>query len=286
MQIIETVGTLRAVLNQARQQGQTIGLVPTMGALHAGHASLIKAAAAENDLVVVSVFVNPTQFGPNEDFAAYPRTLESDAKTAAAAGAAIVFAPTPNEIYPAGNATWVNVEGPLTQGLCGRSRPIHFRGVTTVVSRLFNIVRPTRAYFGQKDAQQVQVLKRMTADLFFDIELRIQPIVREADGLALSSRNAYLSQQERQAALVLSRSLQEAKRLVREGLRDTKTIEQAVAAFIKQEPLAEIDYVELVHPADLSHRETLTETALLALAVRIGKTRLIDNTFLEAPACF
>ena len=286
MQIIETVGTLRAVLNQARQQGQTIGLVPTMGALHAGHASLIKAAAAENDLVVVSVFVNPTQFGPNEDFAAYPRTLEADAQTAAAAGAAIVFHPTPEEIYPTGNATWVNVEGPLTQGLCGRARPIHFRGVTTVVSRLFNIVRPTRAYFGQKDAQQVQVLKRMTADLFFDIELRIQPIVREADGLALSSRNAYLSQQERQAALVLSRSLQEAKRLVREGLRDTKTIEQAVAAFIKQEPLAEIDYVELVHPADLSHRETLTETALLALAVRIGKTRLIDNTFLEAPACF
>lgn len=285
MQIIETVGALRAVLEKSRQKGQTIGLVPTMGALHAGHASLIKAAAAENDLVVVSVFVNPTQFGPNEDFAAYPRTLEADAKTAADAGAAIIFHPAPEEIYPAGNATWVNVEGPLTQGLCGRSRPIHFRGVTTVVSRLFNIVRPTRAYFGQKDAQQVQVLKRMAADLFFDIELKIQPIVREADGLALSSRNAYLSPEERRAALVLSRSLQEAQRLVDNGLRDTTTIERAVTAFISQEPLADIDYVELVHPADLSHRETLTETALLALAVRIGKTRLIDNIFLEAPAC-
>ena len=286
MQIIEKVDALRAVLNQVRQNNKSIALVPTMGALHAGHASLIAAAAAENDLVVVSIFVNPTQFGPTEDFSAYPRPLEQDAKTAEAAGAAIIFHPPVSAIYPDGNATWVDVEGPLTTGLCGRSRPIHFRGVTTVVSRLFNIVRPTRAYFGQKDAQQVQVLKRMNADLFFDIDLRIQPIVREADGLALSSRNAYLSPAERQAALILSRSLQEAKRLTAAGERNVETIEHKVAAFIAQEPLAAIDYVELVHPADLSHRETLTETGLLAIAVRIGKTRLIDNTFLEAPACF
>ena len=285
MQQIETVKALRAQLAPARSKGKTIGLVPTMGALHEGHASLIRAAAAENDVVVVSIFVNPTQFGPTEDLAAYPRTLEKDAALAAAAGAAIIFHPPVTEVYPAGNATWVDVEGPLTAGLCGRSRPGHFRGVTTVVSRLFNIVRPDRAYFGQKDAQQVQVLTRMTADLFFDIDLRIQPIVREADGLALSSRNTYLSPAERRAALILSRSLAEAKCLVAAGERNTAAVETAVRAFIQAEPLASIDYVELVHPADLARRETLTETSLLALAVRIGKTRLIDNTFLEVPSC-
>ncbi len=281
MQLLETVNALREQLAPARRAGKSIGLVPTMGALHAGHASLIRAAAAENDVVVVSIFVNPTQFGPNEDLAAYPRTLEKDLAVAKEAGAAIIFHPPVKEVYPDGNATWVDVEGPLTTGLCGRSRPGHFRGVTTVVSRLFNIVRPERAYFGQKDAQQVQVLKRMAADLFFDIDLRIQPIVREADGLALSSRNTYLSPVERQAALILSRSLAEAKRLVAAGERNTAAIEKAVAALIQTEPLAAIDYIELVHPSDLAWRETLTDTSLLALAVRIGKTRLIDNTFLE-----
>ncbi|MDF2499532.1 MAG: pantoate--beta-alanine ligase, partial [Anaerosporomusa subterranea] len=237
----------------------------------------------ENDIVVASIFVNPTQFGPLEDLAAYPRNLEADARLAAQAGVTAVFHPSVEEMYKPGNATWVEVVGSLTESLCGRTRPGHFRGVTTVVSRLFNIIQPDRAYFGQKDAQQVQVLKRMTQDLCFDIQLRVLPIVRESDGLAMSSRNAYLSAAERQAALVLSRSLAEARRMVETGERDTATIETTVAAFIQQEPLAVIDYVELVHPDDLKRRERLETISLLAIAVRIGKTRLIDNTLLEVP---
>lgn len=285
MQRFERVAELRAFLAEARRRQQSIGLVPTMGALHEGHLSLMRAAAAENDIAVASIFVNPTQFGPQEDFSAYPRTLEQDACLAAAAGVTALFCPAVEEVYPPGNATWVTVDGSLTDCLCGRSRPGHFRGVTTVVSRLFNIVRPDRAYFGQKDAQQAQVLKRMAKDLFFDIKLRVMPIIREADGLALSSRNAYLSPAERRAALVLSRSLEEARRLVAGGLRDTAAIETAVADFIRREPLAVIDYVELVQPDDLTRRDRLEPAGLLAIAVRIGKTRLIDNTYLEAPVC-
>ncbi|MCX7779800.1 MAG: pantoate--beta-alanine ligase [Negativicutes bacterium] len=280
-----TVAELRAFLKQARSRRQSVGLVPTMGALHEGHLSLMRTAAAENDIVVATIFVNPTQFGPNEDFATYPRKLEEDACLAAEAGVTALFHPPVEEIYRPGNATWVEVTGSLTENLCGRTRPGHFRGVTTVVSRLFNIVQPDRAYFGQKDAQQVQVLKRMTQDLCFDIELRVLPIVRESDGLAMSSRNAYLSAAERQAALVLSRSLAEARCLVAAGERDTQAIVAAVTAFIQSEPLAVIDYVELVHPDDLMPRERLADAGLLALAVRIGKTRLIDNILLEVAAC-
>lgn len=285
MQHFETVDQLRTYLKEARLRQQSIGLVPTMGALHEGHLSLMRIAAKENDIVVASIFLNPTQFGPQEDLATYPRKLEEDARLAAQAGVTALFYPPVEEIYRSGNATWVEVIGSLTENLCGRSRPGHFRGVTTVVSRLFNIVQPDRAYFGQKDVQQVQVLKRMIQDLFFDIQLRVVPIVREADGLAMSSRNVYLSIKERQAALILSRSLEEARRIVNAGVRNTAAIEAAVAAFIQKEPLAEIDYVELVHPDDLMRRERLETVGILAIAVRIGKTRLIDNTFLEVPAC-
>jgi pantoate--beta-alanine ligase len=243
----------------------------------------MRTAAAENDIVVASVFVNPTQFGPQEDLTTYPRNLEKDASMAAQAGVTALFHPPVEEMYRSGNATWVEVVGSLTESLCGRSRPGHFRGVTTVVSRLFNIVQPDRAYFGQKDVQQVQVLKRMLQDLFFDIQLRVVPIVRESDGLAMSSRNVYLSAEERKAALVLSRSLEEARRIVNAGERATGVIEATVREFIRKEPLAAIDYVELVHPDDLMQRDQLEAVGLLAIAVRIGKTRLIDNTFLEVP---
>ena len=202
MKLCKTVAELREEIMLAKAAGKTIGLVPTMGALHEGHASLIKAAAMENELVVVSVFVNPTQFGPNEDLDAYPRTLEADCKLAEDMGADIVFAPSPAEMYPSEDMTWVEVTGDITKVLCGRTRPIHFRGVTTVVSKLFNLAQPDHAYFGQKDAQQAEVIKRMVKDLFFNVQLRIMPIVREADGLAKSSRNTYLSKAERAAALV------------------------------------------------------------------------------------
>lgn len=285
MHRFETIAQMRNFLKEARRKQQSIGLVPTMGALHEGHLSLMRTAASETDIVVASIFVNPTQFGPQEDLSSYPRKLEEDAALAAQAGVSVLFHPPVEEIYQPGNATWVDVAGTLTGGLCGRSRPGHFRGVTTVVSRLFNIVQPDRAYFGQKDAQQVQVLKRMTQDLCFDIQIRVLPIVRESDGLAMSSRNAYLTREERRAALVLSRSLEEARRLVEAGERNVAAIESAVAAFIQSEQLASIDYVELVHPEDLGRKERLESVGLLAIAVRIGRTRLIDNTFLEVSSC-
>lgn len=281
MQIFESIAALRAFLRDARQAGKSVGLVPTMGALHEGHLSLLRIAAAENDIVVASIFVNPTQFGSHEDVDAYPRTLAEDSRLAAQAGVSALFHPTVEEIYQPGNATWVEVVGSLTEGLCGRARPGHFRGVTTVVSRLFAIVQPDRAYFGQKDAQQVQILKRMTQDMCFDIQIRVLPTVREKDGLAMSSRNTYLSPAERQAALILSRSLDHARQLVAAGERTTAVIEAAVKAFIQTEHMACIDYVELVHPDDLVKRDLLERAALLAIAVRIGTTRLIDNTILE-----
>lgn len=282
MILCKTVAELRAELAIARNEGRTIGLVPTMGALHEGHASLIRAANMENDLVVVSVFVNPTQFGPNEDLDSYPRTLEADCLIAEREGADIVFAPTAKEMYPSEDMTWVEVTGGITNVLCGRSRPTHFRGVTTVVSKLFNLAQPDRAYFGQKDAQQVQVLAKMVKDLFFNLQLRIMPIVREADGLAKSSRNTYLSPEERRAALILSRSLKEAERLFAAGERDGKKLAEFTEELIKTEPMADIDYVEIYRMPDLSECSGPLEGAgLLAVAVRFGKTRLIDNLVLE-----
>ena len=282
MILCKTVAELRSEIASAKVSGKTIGLVPTMGALHEGHASLVKAANQENDVVVVSVFVNPTQFGPNEDLDSYPRTLDADCKLAEAQGADIVFAPSPKEMYPSEDMTWVEVTGDVTKVLCGRSRPIHFRGVTTVVSKLFNLAQPDRAYFGQKDAQQVQVLKRMVKDLFFNLQLRIMPIVREADGLAKSSRNTYLSAEERQAGLILSKSLKHAKELFAAGERDPQKLVAATTALIKTEPMADIDYVEIYQMPDLNACQTpMQGENLLALAVRFGTTRLIDNTILE-----
>lgn len=282
MKLVKTVAELRENIAAAKQAGLTIGLVPTMGALHEGHASLISAANKENDFVVVSVFVNPTQFGPNEDLDAYPRTLEADCKLAEAMGANIVFAPSAKEMYPSADMTWVEVTGDVTKVLCGRSRPIHFRGVTTVVSKLFNLAQPTRAYFGQKDAQQVEVLQRMVKDLFFDLELRIMPIVREADGLAKSSRNTYLSAEEHQAALVLSRSLKAAQESFNNGERSVQVLTDLVTDMIKAEPMSNIDYVEIYRLPELQVTgETLSGRNLLAVAVKFGTTRLIDNIILE-----
>lgn len=282
MKLVKTVAELREEISIAKQSGKTIGLVPTMGALHEGHASLISAANRENEFVVVSVFVNPTQFGPNEDLDAYPRTLEADCKLAEAMGADIVFAPSPKEMYPSEDMTWVEVTGDVTKVLCGRSRPIHFRGVTTVVSKLFNLAQPDRAYFGQKDAQQVEVLKRMVKDLFFNLEMRIMPIVRENDGLAKSSRNTYLSPQERQAALVLSRSLKAAEEAFAAGERSAAKIIALVTEMIKAEPMSNIDYVEVYGLPELTEAgETLAGKNLLAVAVKFGTTRLIDNVILE-----
>lgn len=283
MKLCKTVAELREEIALAKAAGKTIGLVPTMGALHEGHASLIKAAAMENELVVVSVFVNPTQFGPNEDLDAYPRTLDADCKLAESMGADIVFAPAPGEMYPSPDMTWVEVTGNITKVLCGRTRPIHFRGVTTVVAKLFNLAQPDHAYFGQKDAQQVEVLKRMVKDLFFNVKLRVMPIVREADGLAKSSRNTYLSKAERAAAVVLSSSLETAQTLFNAGERDSKKLVEGVKKLISDEPMANIDYVEMYAlPGLMPVPDVLTKGEyLLAVAVKFGTTRLIDNVILE-----
>lgn len=283
MKLCKTVAELREEIALAKAAGKTIGLVPTMGALHEGHASLIKAAAMENELVVVSVFVNPTQFGPNEDLDAYPRTLDADCKLAESMGADIVFAPAPAEMYPSEDMTWVEVTGDITKVLCGRTRPIHFRGVTTVVAKLFNLAQPDHAYFGQKDAQQVEVLKRMVKDLFFNVKLRVMPIVREADGLAKSSRNTYLSKAERAAAVVLSSSLETAQTLFNAGERDSKKLVEGVKKLISDEPMANIDYVEMYAlPGLMPVPDVLTKGEyLLAVAVKFGTTRLIDNVILE-----
>ena len=283
MKLCRTTAELREEIALAKAVGKTIGLVPTMGALHEGHASLIKAAAMENELVVVSVFVNPTQFGPNEDLDAYPRTLDADCKLAESCGADIVFAPTPVEMYPSEDMTWVEVTGDITKVLCGRTRPIHFRGVTTVVAKLFNLAQPDHAYFGQKDAQQAEVLKRMVKDLFFNVKLRIMPIVREADGLAKSSRNTYLSKSERAAAVILNSSLETASMLFKAGERSSQKLVDGVKKLIGDEPMAQIDYVEIYALPGLTPApEVLTKGQyLLALAVKFGTTRLIDNVILE-----
>ncbi|MHB1042011.1 MAG: pantoate--beta-alanine ligase [Eubacteriales bacterium] len=280
MRIYHTISETREFVRQARQAGLKVGFVPTMGYLHEGHLELMRRARAICGAVVVSIFVNPTQFGPNEDFARYPRDLERDASMAESVGADVIFNPPVEEIYPPGHCTYVDLER-LTDKLCGLSRPGHFRGVATVVAKLFNIVRPDLAFFGQKDAQQVLVIKRMVADLKMDVEIITVPTVREADGLAMSSRNVYLRPEERRAALVLSRSLRAAEEAVAAGERDPAVIRRMVTGMILSESLASIEYAEIYrHPA-LEPVEVLNGPALLALAVRIGRTRLIDNTVLE-----
>ena len=283
MKLIKTVAELQSTVKKVKKAGKTIGLVPTMGALHEGHASLIRAAPAENDFVVVSDFVNPTQFSPNEDLDAYPRTLAKDCEVAEAMGADVVFAPSPQEMYPNPDMTWVEVTGNITKVLCGKSRPIHFRGVATVVSKLFHLAQPDRAYFGQKDAQQAEVLKRMVQDLFFPLEIRVMPIIREADGLAKSSRNVYLSAKERAAALILSKALQTASLAFAKGEKNSKKLVKMVSDMIQSEPLSEIDYVEIYRQNGLTEAEEIITTPhLLAVAVRFGNTRLIDNVILGA----
>lgn len=280
MQLFHTIKDIKQYVRSQKALGNSIALVPTMGALHEGHLTLIRTAQEAADIVIVSIFVNPTQFGPNEDYDAYPRTLEADCQGAASAGASAVFAPSPSEMYPNGYATYVNVEG-ITDLLCGAQRPGHFRGVATVVTKLFNIVQPDRAYFGQKDAQQVLVIRRFTADLNLPVEIVMVPIVRDENGLALSSRNSYLSAEEKEAALVLSASLQLARKLLADGTTKVDDIIANVTAHIEQEPLAKIDYVSLYEYPTLRTIDCIDNQALLALAVRIGKTRLIDNTILE-----
>ncbi len=281
MQLIKSKQQLRRILRDERSKQRHIGLVPTMGYLHEGHLSLIRNARDENDTVVVSVFVNPTQFGEGEDYNTYPRDLKKDMDQCKEAGADIVFAPEVKEMYPVNSVTFVDMKA-YTDRLCGASRPGHFRGVMTVVSKLFNIVRPDRAYFGQKDAQQVLVIKRMVRDLDFDIEIVECPIVREADGLALSSRNTYLSPAERKAALVLSKALFEAKKRIEAGERRAILLRTGIIDRLTSEPLVKVDYAEITDGETLEPLEGDIEGGILiAVAAKIGDTRLIDNIKLE-----
>lgn len=275
---VATVMEMRTLRAAMEKDGKTVGFVPTMGALHAGHASLIKASASACDRTVVSIFVNPTQFGPAEDLSKYPRPLAKDLALAEASGASAVFAPSDAEMYPPGCSTWVDVQGP-SQGLCGASRPGHFRGVTTVVAKLFNIVKPHRAYFGKKDAQQAAVIRKMVRDLDMDLEIVVCPTVREKDGLALSSRNVYLGEKERKAATSLSASLKAAAESARNGEKDAAVLKTLIRDAItgKAERLARIDYVEIVDGETMLPVEKVDKPSLAVIAVFIGSTRLIDN---------
>lgn len=276
MQLVHTIEEVRAQVKAWKREGLSVGLVPTMGYLHDGHKSLIDRAVKENDRVVVSDFVNPTQFGENEDLGSYPRDIDRDAALCEAAGAALLFHPAPEEMYYADNCTFVDMNR-LTDVLCGKTRPIHFSGVCSVVTKLFHIVTPDRAYFGQKDAQQLAVIRRMVRDLNFDIEIVGCPIVREADGLAMSSRNTYLNEEERKAALVLSQAVRLGEELIDAGEKDASVIKAKMAAHIEAEPLAKIDYVEIVDAQNLEPVSEIQGEILAAMAVYIGKTRLIDN---------
>lgn len=263
----------------AQREGKRVGFVPTMGALHQGHLSLVRAARAQCDVAVVSIFVNPTQFGPNEDFAKYPRSFDQDKAMLEREGVDCIFYPTVEEMYPAGAVTWVTVEG-LSDKLDGRSRPGHFRGVSTVVSKLFNIVQPNAAFFGQKDAAQVAIIRRMVRDLNFDVKVVVCRIVREPDGLAMSSRNAYLSSAERKQALVLSRSLQRVQSLVAQGECSAARLIDAGKKAIAEEPAVRLDYFEIVNPDTLDPVSDVSDGPLVAVAAYVGSTRLIDNLLL------
>lgn len=271
-----TVDETRKYIKEWKRNGETIGLVPTMGYLHEGHASLVKRAREENDRVVVSDFVNPTQFGPNEDLDSYPRDFEADCNICEEIGADLIFHPEPSEMYYDDATTYVNVRG-VSEGLCGKSRLGHFRGVCTVVSKLFLIAAPDRAYFGRKDAQQLAVIKRMVRDLNFDIEIVGCPIIRENDGLAKSSRNSYLDDDQRKAAVILSRALDEGRSMIETGEKDVRKVTSGILEVLGTEPLAEPEYVEIVRWDDLKKIDKIDGPVLAAIAVRIGRTRLIDN---------
>lgn len=280
MMILKTIDEVRKQVNSWRKEGYSIALVPTMGYLHEGHKSLIEKAHSENKKVVVSVFVNPIQFGPNEDYDKYPRDIEKDSKLCESAGADLIFNPEVSEMYPEEILTTVKLSK-LTAGLCGAKRPGHFDGVCTVVSKLFNIVKPDRAYFGEKDAQQLAVIKKMVKDLNFDIEIIGCPIVREESGLAKSSRNAYLSEEEKNSALILSKSLFKAKELIQNGEKSVAKIEDFLIKNLSSEPSARIDYVEIVDFKTIENIEEIKDETLIAIAVYIGKTRLIDNIIIR-----
>lgn len=280
IKVVHTIKEVREQVKQWRAEGASIGFVPTMGYLHEGHQSLIKKSVEDNDKTVVSIFVNPMQFAPNEDLESYPRDLDADTKMCEETGADLIFNPEPDEMYTKGFCSFVDMNGPTSE-LCGKSRPIHFRGVCTVVSKLFHIVTPDRAYFGQKDAQQLAVIKRMVMDLNMPVEIIGCPIIREADGLAKSSRNTYLNEEERKAALILSKTIFMGQKLVENGLRDAEELISAMKKNIETEPLAKVDYVQAVDFNDISVTSEITDNTLVAIAVYIGKTRLIDNFITE-----
>lgn len=280
MKILKTVDEVRNQVKAWKKEELSVGLVPTMGYLHEGHQSLIKKSVEQNDKTVVSVFVNPMQFGPTEDLESYPRDLDADAKLCEETGADVIFHPEPEEMYRPGFCSYVNMTG-LPDALCGLTRPVHFKGVCTVVNKLFNIVQPDRAYFGQKDAQQLAIIMRMVTDLNMDIEIVGCPIVREPDGLAKSSRNIYLTKEERQAAVVLSKAVNLGKEMIEKGERDAHAVVAAMKELISAEPLADIDYVEMVNMDTMKAIDTVEGHVLCAMAVRFGKARLIDNFILE-----
>ena len=279
MRSIATAAEITAISKEARRAGQRVGLVPTMGALHEGHLSLVRAARAQSDLVVVSIFVNPTQFGPKEDFSKYPRTLEKDLALLEAEKVDFIFSPSVQEMYPPGSSTWVTVEG-LSEKLDGRSRPGHFRGVTTVVSKLFNIVQPDLAVFGQKDAAQAAIIRSMVDDLHFDVRILVCPIVREKDGLAMSSRNVYLNPEQRKQAIVLYRALTRVQTLADQGERNASTLISAGKQVVAEEPQVRLDYFEIVNWETLDPVPDISKGALVAVAAYVGGTRLIDNVML------
>lgn len=280
MDVATTIESVRAQVRTARGRGEKIGLVPTMGALHIGHVSLIDAAVKDCDFVVVSIFVNPTQFCPGEDFEAYPRPLETDLEICRKAGVDVVFAPAPEQMYPSENVTWVTVEK-LTEPLCGRNRPGHFRGVTTVCAKLFNIVAPDVAYFGQKDGQQAIVIRRMVADLNMPLKIVVCPTIRESSGLAVSSRNQYLSDRQKQDAANIYASLKECRRMIDAGVMDVPQIITRIREILQQVPSIEIEYVSIVDAETLQDVQTITGKVLIAAAVTIGPARLIDNILVD-----
>ena len=280
MKVVKTVKEVREIVKEWRREGLTVGLVPTMGYLHEGHQSLISKSASQNDKTVVSVFVNPIQFGPTEDLATYPRDLNRDMQKVEEAGGDLIFNPEPSEMYPDHFTSFIDTTE-TTQLLCAVTRPTHFRGVCTVVGKLFNIVVPDRAYFGQKDAQQLATIKRFARDLNFDIEIIPCPIIREDDGLAKSSRNTYLSPEERQAALILSQSLRKGKAAIEAGETDAQKVISIIRENLETEPLARIDYVEVVDFENIQRLTTIKGETLVAIAVYIGKTRLIDNFIIK-----
>ncbi len=284
MKVVKTINEVRTLVKGWKKEGLTVGLVPTMGYLHEGHGSLIKKARENNDRVVVSIFVNPMQFGPNEDLANYPRDFEKDSRYCEELGTDLIFNPEPEEMYHKDFSSYVDMSV-LTEELCGLSRPVHFRGVCTVVTKLFHIVQPDNAYFGEKDAQQLAIIRHMVQDLNMDINVVGCPIIREADGLAKSSRNAYLTPEERKAAVVLSRTVELGKKLVAEGERDADVLVAKMKENIEKEPLAKIDYVKAVNGLTMQQQKEVKPPMLVAMAVYFGKARLIDNFILGESIC-